>query len=154
MQYYETLYILNPNFEQARVDDIIKEIEEHTTKFSTVINHRVWGKKRLAYPIDRHKYGTYVLLQFETEKTDALDNYKNFMKLNNSVLRHQNVNLAVKPEMDEGHILDDSSDILEENSQVGDIQSVLNKTDRPPAKESSKDEEEKDPETIVKETSA
>ena len=79
MRYYETLYILNPNFEQAQVDNIIKEIDEHVSKLSSVINHRVWGKKRLAYPIDQHKYGIYIILQFETQTTSSLNGFDDFM---------------------------------------------------------------------------
>ena len=56
MRYYETLYILNPDYEKERVDNIIKDVDEQVSKFSQVIAHRVWGKKRLAYPIDKHKF--------------------------------------------------------------------------------------------------
>jgi len=48
MRYYETLYILNPEYEQERIDNILKEVEEEASKFSKVINHSVWNKKRLA----------------------------------------------------------------------------------------------------------
>jgi len=60
MRYYETLYILNPEYEQERIDNILKEVEEEASKFSKVINHSVWNKKRLAlqyhrqYPRDLH----------------------------------------------------------------------------------------------------
>jgi len=114
MRYYEILYILNPNFEQSRVSDILKEVEEFISKSSSVINHRVWGKKRLAYPIDQHKYGIYILLQFESDQAGSLVGFEDFLKLNNSVLRHQNVRLDEKPEKDESHIIDDSEDIDED----------------------------------------
>ena len=99
MRYYETLYILNPDYEKERVDSIMKDVDEQVSKFSQVIAHSVWGKKRLAYPIDKHKYGTYVLFQFETEDQTALGDFDSFMKLNNSVLRFQNVRLDAKPEV-------------------------------------------------------
>ncbi len=98
MRYYETLYILNPNFEQEKNDEISKEVEEKIKKFCKVINHRFWGKKRLAYPIMQHKYGTYMLLQFETDALKKLEDFENFMKLNKSVLRFQTVRLNEKPD--------------------------------------------------------
>ena len=58
MRYYETLYILNPNFEQEKNDNIVKEVGEQVNKYGQLINHRLWGKKRLAYLIEQHKYGT------------------------------------------------------------------------------------------------
>ena len=51
MRYYETLYILNPEYEKERVDSIMKDVDEQVSKFSQVIAHSVWGKKRLAYPM-------------------------------------------------------------------------------------------------------
>jgi len=98
MRYYETLYILNPNFEQEKNDGIVTEVEEQINKSCHVINHRLWGKKRLAYPIDQHKYGTYMLLQFETEEMKGLKDFDNFMKLNKSILRFQTVRVSEKPE--------------------------------------------------------
>ncbi|GIS73273.1 MAG: hypothetical protein CM1200mP10_28500 [Candidatus Neomarinimicrobiota bacterium] len=34
MKYFETLYIVNPNFEQSRLDAIIKDVENNAGKFS------------------------------------------------------------------------------------------------------------------------
>ena len=153
MRYYETLYILNPNFEQAQVDNIIKEIDEHVSKLSSVINHRVWGKKRLAYPIDQHKYGIYIILQFETQTTSSLNGFDDFMKLNNSVLRYQTVRLDVRPEELEDEILDDSSDMIEELPQAEEIQGLIKETAQAPV-ENEKEETEQPSETVEEETSA
>ena len=98
MRYYETLYILNPEYEQERIDNILKEVEEEASKFSKVINHSVWNKKRLAYPVDNHKYGFYVLLQFESEDQGSLISFDNYLKLNKFILRYQNVRLDAQPE--------------------------------------------------------
>ena len=153
MRYYETLYILNPNFEQAQVDNIIKEIDEHVSKLSSVINHRVWGKKRLAYPIDQHKYGIYIILQFETQTTSSLNGFDDFMKLNNSVLRYQTVRLDVRPQELEDEILDDSSDMIEELPQGEEIQGLIKETAQAPV-ENEKEETEQPSETVEEETSA
>ena len=97
MRYYETVYIVNPNFEQSRVDSILKEIEQHLGEFSKVISHNMWGKKKLAYQIDGQKYGTFVLLYFETESSSRIGDFESFMKLNSSVLRAQTIRLKTKP---------------------------------------------------------
>ena len=61
MRYYELLYIVSPNLEDDKVNNIIDEIgnEINESKVS-IINHYLWGKKRLAYPINNNKYGTYI----------------------------------------------------------------------------------------------
>jgi ribosomal protein S6 len=97
MKYFETLYIVNPNFEQSRLDTIIKDIEKNVGKFSNVIGHNIWGKKRLAYKIDNQKYGTFVLLNFETDEGSMIAGFESYMKLNTSVLRAQTIRLKSRP---------------------------------------------------------
>ena len=97
MKYFETLYIVNPNFEQSRLDTIIKDVEKNVGKFSKVISQNIWGKKRLAYKIDNQKYGTFVLLYFETEEGSRIAGFESYMKLNTSVLRAQTIRLKSRP---------------------------------------------------------
>lgn len=98
MRYYESLYIVNPNYEQSRLDEIIKTVSDKITEYGfKTINHFVWGKKRLAYNIQQHKYGTYVLLHFETEESMNLDQFERFMVLQKTILRNQTVLLNDKP---------------------------------------------------------
>jgi hypothetical protein len=59
----------------------------------------VWGKKRLAYSIEKHKYGSFILLQFETESITNLADFERFMILRKTILRNQTVKLSVKPEV-------------------------------------------------------
>ena len=100
MRYYETLYIVNPNLEEDGLSKTMGEIgiELEKTK-SKLINHRVWGKKRLAYPIHKQKYGSFILMQFEGGEQDQMVDFDTWMKLNNSVLRHMTVSLDEKPEV-------------------------------------------------------
>ena len=53
MRYYEILYIINPNFEKDKINSTIVEVTRklEETK-SKIINHYIWGKKRLSYPIN------------------------------------------------------------------------------------------------------
>ena len=98
MRYYESLYIVNPNYEQSRLDEIIKTVSDKITEYGfKTINHFVWSKKRLAYNIQQHKYGTYVLLHFETEESMNLDQFERFMVLQKTILRNQTVLLDDKP---------------------------------------------------------
>ena len=97
MKYFETLYIVNPNFEQSRLNTIIKDVEKNVEKFGNVIGHNIWGKKRLAYQIDNQKYGTFVLMNFETEEGSGIAGFESYMKLNISVLRAQTIRLKSRP---------------------------------------------------------
>jgi len=98
MRYYETLYIVNPNYEQERLTDVIETVAEEVKKSSVkIIDQIVWGKKRLAYRIQNHKYGTFILLKLETENLNFLINFNMFMKLNKAIIRAQTIRLDEKP---------------------------------------------------------
>ena len=100
MSFYETLYIVDPNLENKSLEKTMSVIGKELEKTkSKIINHRVWGKKRLAYSIERQKYGTYILIQFEGGDQQKMIEYDTWMRLNNSVLRHMTVLLNDKPEI-------------------------------------------------------
>ena len=100
MSFYETLYIVDPNLENKSLEKTMTEIGKELEKTkSKIINHRLWGKKRLAYSIERQKYGSYILIQFEGGDQQKMIEYDTWMRLNNSVLRHMTVLLNDKPEI-------------------------------------------------------
>ena len=68
MMYYETMYIVHPALEAGRLKDLILSVEKsmHNAGGETcAIN--IWGKKKLAYPINKEKYGMYILFQFKSD---------------------------------------------------------------------------------------
>ena len=68
MKYYETLYIVHPALESGRLKDIILSLESSLEKLGgKTLSIDLWGKRRLAYLIDKQKYGTYVQFQFTGE---------------------------------------------------------------------------------------
>ena len=115
MQFYETLYIVDSNLENKSLEktmkDIGKKLEETKSK---IINHRIWGKKRLAYPIQRQKYGSYIIMQYEIGDQKKMVDYDVWLKLNNEVLRHMTVSLKEKPEVsvDEGNAESDNKEVV------------------------------------------
>ena len=65
MNYYETLYIIHPALDAGRIKEMVLSVNETLEKTGgSVAAVDVWGKKKLAYEIDKQKYGTYVLVQF------------------------------------------------------------------------------------------
>ena len=100
MNYYEILYIVNPNFERKNIDDAMKEIEQRLSKTkSKIINHVIWGKKKLAYPIQNHKYGTYIMAHYNGGDKNGLDEFNSWLKLSDLVIRHMIVRLDSEPDI-------------------------------------------------------
>ena len=140
MRYYESLYIVNPNYEQERLDDVMKSVADKLSEYGfSIINHRIWGKKRLAYSIEKHKYGSFTLLHFETESTENLERFERFMILQKTILRNQTVSLAIKPE---AHVEDEPVKD-EEQKESADDSSVASETKEKSNVESEEDSEEK-----------
>ena len=68
MNYYETLYIVHPALESGRLKDIIVNIEDSLKKLGgKSLAIELWGRRKLSYFIDKQKYGTYVLFQYNAE---------------------------------------------------------------------------------------
>ena len=68
MHYYETLYIIHPALEAGRLKDIIISVEDSLKKIGgEPLTVELWGKRKLSHYIDKQKYGTYVLLQYNGE---------------------------------------------------------------------------------------
>ena len=119
MRYYEILYIVNPNFERKKIDDTMKEIDNRLTKTqSKIINHIVWGKKKLAYTMQGHKYGTYILVHYQGGNKDKLDEFDSWLKLSDLVIRHMIVRIEKEPDVLEK--VDDKSPIEEKEDLKSD----------------------------------
>jgi len=88
MNHYETVYIIHPAIQEGRLNDIVSKfkskIESHKGKFLYVEN---WGKKKLSYPIDKQKYGTYVMCQYSLDGGFVKDLSKE-LELNPNILRY------------------------------------------------------------------
>tara|TARA_B100002052_G_scaffold42746_1_gene35076 strand:- start:885 stop:1301 length:417 start_codon:yes stop_codon:yes gene_type:complete len=130
MNYYEILYIVNPNFEKKKIDDAMKEIESRLNKTkSKIINHVIWGKKKLAYPIQEHKYGTYIMAHYDGGDKNALDEFNSWLKLSDLVIRHMIVRLDNKP------------DIIEKTDSSLDLESEKKETTTKEDKSNNSEEE-------------
>ena len=107
MKYYETLYIVHPALDSGRIKEIVTSINKTLEKNAgTVASLDVWGKKKLAYEIDKQKYGTYVLLQF---KGDGSGNSTFNMELehNPNILAYLTVSIDESKVKDQSLSLDE-----------------------------------------------
>jgi len=100
MRFYELLYIVDSNFERKKIDKAMNEIDSRIKKTkSKIINHVIWGKKKLAYPMDGNKYGTYLLVHYQGGDNGKLDEFDTWLKLSDLVMRHMIVRLPRKPDV-------------------------------------------------------
>ena len=65
MRIYEELFIVKPDAPEEEVDGFVEQLRNQlTTAGATVDKVEKWGKRKLAYRVDKYREGSYVLLQF------------------------------------------------------------------------------------------
>ena len=116
MRYYELIYIVNSNVERKKVDQVMKDIGERLEKAgSKLINHTIWGKKKLAYPIRGNTYGTYILAHYNGGDNEKLSEFDSWLKLSGLAIRHMIVKLDKEPEVVENLSQVETEDDTEKN---------------------------------------
>jgi small subunit ribosomal protein S6 len=87
MRTYEVLFILSPQIAEEEAKATVDEFRGVAEKTGAHLkNEEAWGKRRLAYPIQKFNEGNYHLFVFESEGSMAeLDRR---MKNSEAILRH------------------------------------------------------------------
>lgn len=90
MNKYEAFYIVKPEFSE---EDVQKIADKYKTlveeKGGTVESAASWDyKRKLAYEIDDHKEGSYILMNFACPASLPLEINRQ-MRINDDILRHR-----------------------------------------------------------------
>jgi small subunit ribosomal protein S6 len=89
---YEILLMLDPESADGHQDEVIARVRELVEgSGGTWRSHDAWGRRRLAYEINKKPEGIYHLLVFQASG-ETLDEITRVLKIDDSVMRH----LAVK----------------------------------------------------------
>ena len=88
MTQYEVLLMLDPELAENRSEEIVARVRELVERGGgTWVGQDVWGRRRLAYPIDKKDEGVYHLLNFDA-KPETLDEISRILKITDGVMRH------------------------------------------------------------------
>ena len=88
MRDYELMVVLDPNLDETALEAMNTRIQTLITqRGGTSENVDGWGRRRLAYPIGRHRDGFYVLSRVQLPPNAAVE-IERALKLNESVIRH------------------------------------------------------------------
>ena len=87
VRHYEVMIILDPQQDERTVAPSLDKFLETVRKDNgKVENVDVWGKKRLAYPINKKEEGIYAVVELECESHSVLELDRR-LNLNDSILR-------------------------------------------------------------------
>jgi small subunit ribosomal protein S6 len=88
MRDYELAFIVEPNIDDEGVTGVVDKVSQFVqTIDGSVASVDVWGRKTLAYPINNHREGTYVLLQTKISPA-SLDDLERNLKLSEEIIRY------------------------------------------------------------------
>lgn len=88
---YETTFIVNASLDDAQVDSVIGRVQDTITKNGgTVEALNKWGRKRLAYSINKKTNGYYVNIEFQAPNT-LLAILERSFQLDEMILRYLTV---------------------------------------------------------------
>lgn len=97
LSYYETMYILRPDIAEDAVDSHVNKYRDCILGAEgQVIDTQMRGKRRLAYPIERHTEGIYVQLH-HSGNGQQVAVLEQAMGLSDDVIRYLTIKLNFTP---------------------------------------------------------
>lgn len=88
MTEYEILLMLDPELAEEKQAEVVERTRSLIEKGGGTFERQdVWGRRKLAYPIDKKDEGVYHLLQF-TADAETLDELGRVLKIDDAVMRH------------------------------------------------------------------
>jgi small subunit ribosomal protein S6 len=88
MRRYELMLVIAPDV----ADDRSQAVVDRTTRQIVAAGGQIvkvapWGRRRLAYPIDRHREGSYQIVLFEAP-SEAISELEHTLLITEEVIRH------------------------------------------------------------------
>ncbi len=88
MRRYELMLVLRPDAPDERISAIIdRTTRQIATDGGQIIKVAPWGRRRLAYPIERYREGSYHIIVFEAPAESILELERGLL-ITEEVLRH------------------------------------------------------------------
>lgn len=93
MRIYENLFIVKPDATEEEIDHLIEQMSKNITgSGGTVDKVEKWGKRRLAYRVEKQREGYYVLLTF-TADASVVAEFERKMRVQDSIIKFLTVRI-------------------------------------------------------------
>jgi small subunit ribosomal protein S6 len=93
MRIYEALFIIKPDVPEEEVDQRLESLQQQLTGAgATVEKMEKWGKRKLAYRVDKYREGSYVLMQF-TAGPEVVKEFERRLRVSDVVLKFLTVRI-------------------------------------------------------------
>ena len=93
MRIYEELFIAKPDAPDEEVDAFIEQMKTSVSNGGgTVDKVEKWGKRKLAYKVDRYREGAYVLFQFSASP-ETVKEFERRLRVSDLVIKFLTVRI-------------------------------------------------------------
>lgn len=93
MRKYETIFILDPDLEDEQTQSTVEKVKGIITQSNgEVIKVEDWGKRKLAYKVEKKAKGHYILIHFSGSPILLSELERNF-RVMDAVIKFQSVRL-------------------------------------------------------------
>ena len=88
MRNYELMCIIQPDLDETAMNGVLDKVKGWITESGgSVDKAEVWGRRRMAYTINKHREGQYVLLNVSMSPTATAGLERN-LRFQESIMRH------------------------------------------------------------------
>jgi small subunit ribosomal protein S6 len=137
MRRYELMLVIRPDV----ADDKSQGLVDRTTRQivaagGQIIKVAPWGRRRLAYPIDRHREGSYQIILFESP-AEAITELEHTLLITEEVLRHLVTRVerplkAARRDGDDGEAAEDADELpsgLDEDEDLDERAELIDESE-------------------------
>lgn len=100
MNYYEKVMIIDPNIDDSAIEDTVRKIKDAIIKQGgEIFKAENWGRRKLAYELNKHQKGSYIFLLFKAPSTTILE-LERLCKVMDPVIKFMVVRLTKKKQIE------------------------------------------------------
>jgi small subunit ribosomal protein S6 len=100
MNYYEQIIIIDPNLDDTAVEETVQKVRDVITKQGgEIFKTENWGRRKLAYELNKHQKGCYILLLFKAPPPTVAALEK-LSKVVDSIIKFMVVKLVKKKQIE------------------------------------------------------
>ncbi|MCL6493538.1 MAG: 30S ribosomal protein S6 [Ignavibacterium sp.] len=91
---YESAILINAALEDNQIENVLNRVREFiTTNGGQIRDFENWGRKRLAYPVEKNKIGYYAIFRFDAPGS-IVSKLERFYNLDEHILRYLTIKLS------------------------------------------------------------
>ena len=145
MRRYELMLVLRPDIADDRSQAIIdRTTRQIVTTGGQIVKVAPWGRRRLAYPIDRHREGSYHIIIFEAP-AEAIIEVERGLLITEELLRHLVIRIERQAKSGRRDGEDDDVDL---DLDIEDLPSAIDEEDEEVGEQIDESESEAAPAAI------